>query len=509
MISKIYRPILSTTKAQCLLPLVLGLSAMGVQAGDSTVDTRAELVAAVRQADPGDIITVLSTRANDPSTPAVYNLVAPLEITRSGTSDQRITIVGKGLPLIQNQIQVSGDYITLKGLKIKFKKGTRQESIGIVVTGSRNRILGNTIGDRVSGLFAEGISVEGGGTRNEIRGNTITKARIAGIHVETNYNTIEKNDISRTLRCPEGAFKFNDADADGIRLFGTGNVFRWNYIHDIKLKDPEGNNGELNCKGYDNDEDPHIDCLQSFNVNVEETTIEQNVCVNNYTSNREMQGIIVSPFKDPEHDYSSKNLKIRNNIIMAYSGIKLACGDKNTDPPDDTVCHDSAQIFNNTIIGNSAWKTGDSAYGVELQYSQGGKVMNNLFYNHSYRFPYFGTKYKGHAANYRNVANYNGVYVHTGKPNRSYLGTNDVVLSWNVPAAAEDPGLKNPNGKDYHLEADSPFTNVGTAVANPHDFDCQDRPRGAAYDMGADEYYSGTYTRNTMVPPTNPENECK
>jgi hypothetical protein len=99
--------------------------------------------------------------------------------------------------------------------------------------------------------------------------------------------------------------------------------------------------------------------------------------------------------------------------------------------------------------------------------------------------------------------------VHTGKPNVSYKGDNDYILSWKDNETPKDPGLKDPKGWDYHLKSTSPFTNAGTAVANPHDFDCQDRPRGAAYDMGADEYYSDTYTRNTMVPPTDPENECK
>jgi len=55
---------------------------------------------------------------------------------------------------------------------------------------------------------------------------------------------------------------------------------------------------------------------------------------------------------------------------------------------------------------------------------------------------------------------------------------------------SSNPRLVDPASGDFHLRSTSPCINQGDPVNYPPiDFEGQVRPRGAAPDIGADEYY--------------------
>jgi hypothetical protein len=54
-------------------------------------------------------------------------------------------------------------------------------------------------------------------------------------------------------------------------------------------------------------------------------------------------------------------------------------------------------------------------------------------------------------------------------------------------SVCRDPGFVNAKGHDFHLQADSPCVDAGTAVAVPADIDGKKRPVGVGFDIGAYE----------------------
>jgi hypothetical protein len=108
--------------------------------------------------------------------------------------------------------------------------------------------------------YAVTRAIEVPGSNNVVRGFIITDPDSeAGIRIYGNNNLIENNEIFHMKQ-------------DGIWFFGSYNIFRGNYIHDILAPSITG--------------DPHADCFQTFNWNWDTVgnVFENNICDHNRTS---------------------------------------------------------------------------------------------------------------------------------------------------------------------------------------------------------------------------------
>ncbi|MDD4902432.1 MAG: choice-of-anchor Q domain-containing protein [Patescibacteria group bacterium] len=131
-------------------------------------------------------------------------------------------------------------------------------------------------------------------------------------------------------------------------------------------------------------------------------------------------------------------------------------------------------LYNNTVSKNTNGIT-----------SYSGKAWNNLSFDNT-------TDYTG---TFNNDSDYNA-YGNTA-PNFSGGGTNN-AHGLNLSGYASTSIFANPANDNYLLKAGSPAINVGANLSAdpdlPFDYDIQNqaRPNGAAWDIGADEYYDLT-----------------
>jgi parallel beta-helix repeat protein len=218
-----------------------------------------------------------------------------------------IILAGCGAPAPQaidtfsRIVSVPGTYSTIgaavnaagDGWTINIQPGTYNERIVLSKSGV-------TLQAAAPGVQTKSIRVTG--SNNVIRGFRIKDpASDWGLRSEGNNNLFENNEISNTKQ-------------DGVWFFGSGNIFRGNYIHDILDPSAAGTNGG----------DPHVDCFQSWDWswNTENVVIENNICDHTRAS-LSNQIIMLSGSK-------TKNLTIRNNrFIMhdtGYSPVALYGG---------------------------------------------------------------------------------------------------------------------------------------------------------------------------------------
>jgi parallel beta-helix repeat protein len=193
----------------------------------------------------------------------------------------------------------------------------RALSSGIYVSSSSSQISNNYI----HGANTAGIYLTSASNQNTLISNRVVSAVEAGIFVQGTNHLIVSNDISHTVQTHPGMI--NTADADGIRFFGSGSIFRKNYIHDITLADP-GNT------------DPHIDAFQTWGP-CSNILIEQNKILQMESPD---QGITIEGLYTPVD-----GITIRNNLFMTkgtgYAPAILA-GDTNT--------VSNVNIVNNTMV---------------------------------------------------------------------------------------------------------------------------------------------------------------
>ena len=119
-----------------------------------------------------------------------------------------------------------------------------------------------------------------------VQGFTISSpTEEAGIRTEANNNLIENNEIYHMKQ-------------DGIWFFGSNNVFRGNYIHDILAPGFSG--------------DPHADCFQTWDWNwdTQNVVFENNFC-NHTRSSGSNQIFMVEGDR-------LKNLTIKNNRLIMH-----------------------------------------------------------------------------------------------------------------------------------------------------------------------------------------------
>lgn len=155
-----------------------------------------------------------------------------------------------------------------------------------------------------------GVYIEGNG--NTVSNVTVTGACMTGFQINGNNNIVEFNDISKSRQCDGQSGK----DADGLRLIGSGNVIRYNYIHDIAYSATENSTA-------------HIDCIQAWQF-ISNTTIEGNICD------------VVHAGIQTDAATNTVNLTIKNNFFRAARPLNLRCA----------TCFISGNIFVGKVVLN-------------------------------------------------------------------------------------------------------------------------------------------------------------
>ncbi len=386
----------------------------------------------------GDSITVLAGTYNE-----------RVKVSHSGSQGSPIAFQAQGLVSLQG-FTVKADFITIKGFQITDTPNADGDGVGIFVQGSSCDLENNYIFFATRGgilLYADPGNYAG--TSNCIvRNNRLYRNSQYGIQVLGTDHLIEGNEIWDTIQYhPKWIDPPKWVDADGIRFFGSGHIFRRNFIHDISLSDP------LNVN-------PHIDAFQTWdelgkpagsNILFEGNTVNLDAGSTGF----QLEG-------------GTNNLLIMNNIISTFSGVNAY---KNGNPPLTTPSN--IYVVNNLFIGNLAYNTNAYPAGVSLYDTSNAVVKNNIL-----------TEQKGQAIYIDNSladVDYNLAYNSDGS---IPLGTRSSHSLWEY-----NPQFVDPQKGDFHLQPDSPAIDAGiTLQISPFDKDGVTRPQGKSTDIGPYEF---------------------
>jgi Right handed beta helix region len=390
-----------------------------------------------------------------------------VNISKSGASGAPITYQAQGQVVMKGFV-IQASYITVDGFEIAntdYKSWDQATSAGIYLLGANNLIENNYIHDAaLEGIFLVGWLSDGSNTKtanNVIRNNRLYHNEMLGIDVNGRNNLIENNEVWGTVQCmpkvvsAEGTCSnSNGLDADGMRFYGQGHIFRGNYIHDIPYGPPGTNPSSGDYNG-----DAHIDCFQTWSDSYYEVAsnilFEQNRCVNLQSQGMDENGtgwMITS---------NASNITIRNNIIETYAGIDGALGGVR-----------NLLVYNNLFVNSTSF---NQWYPKAILVNSGetGVIRNNIFYN---------------------------------QPRTAIDGSSSGVTSdHNLTTSGATPKFVDSANHDYHLQAGSPAIDTGIAVDVTNDFDNGLRPQGAGFDLGAFEVQSSsqpTHTPTSTSPAT-------
>lgn len=258
----------------------------------------------------------------------------------------------------------------------------------------------------------------------------------------------EENEVEDLLSITGGA------DLDYTRVFGRGVTLRRNYFH---------GNSVLNCNGC------HVDCFQTWNLNLNANEIAQNIVIEGNTCFNAHQGIILrdTTSATPGVYASHFNWTVTNNIF-AYgpTGSSMAwCA---------LFEHTGNVIFRH----NLCYGTGQVGY---LNGTTGTHEYNlHLRQANPYNANAIPVNWKAGSI----TAKYN--LLHT--PDRTFASStypNDYV---NI-----DPLLANAPASDFRPTPGSPLVDRALGSTVPTDRNGVSRPQGNAPDIGPYELVSARY----------------
>lgn len=189
----------------------------------------------------------------------------------------------------------------------------------------------------------------------------------AGIELYVGNNLAENNEVRNGVQCSVGHTPGDGtcptwADVDGFSFFGSNNIMRGNYIHDLSYSNPRNRNAAHPA---------HIDCFQSWKSAYVSATIntiiEFNICDNfsswaqyNPTYGGGTQGVMIG---------DATGTIIRNNYFRTFSQkVNLKSTNKDT------------TIVNNVFQGGPLDPL-IPQYGVFNSGARNTVVKNNIFYD--------------------------------------------------------------------------------------------------------------------------------
>lgn len=363
-----------------------------------------------------------------------------VRVAHSGVAGAPITFQAEG-QVIMKGFTVKANYITIRGFEITDTPNNDTDGVGISVQASYCDIENNYIHYATRG----GITITPNTSDCLIRGNRIYRNGHHGIEVDGKNHLIENNEIWGTIQYhPNWINPPLTADADGIRFFGSGHVFRGNYIHDILLSDPYNIN-------------PHIDAFQTWDSSVGLEVANHIIFEKNIISLRERSA-------GWQLGGATHDLIIRNNIVEVYdAGIR---GYAVNESPYNLL------ILNNIFIG----KLSVSPIGVTITSGTNITFKNNIILDQKNKT----LEILGHG----NDVAYNLAYNSDGSIPPAPNGVSLVNSFWGI-----NPLFMNPLTTNYHLKTGSPAIDAGAPLLDvKDDFDGIARPQGVGYDIGPYEY---------------------
>jgi hypothetical protein len=377
-----------------------------------------------------------------------------VHVATSGSSGAPITYWAEGTVTMKG-FTVQADYITIRGFDITNTEDLWDDGVGVFVEGSRCVIEDNYIYFATRGGIVVYASPPDAPTSSDcvIRNNRLHRNASVGIDINGRNHLIEGNEIWRTIQYhPNWTDPPSWVDADGMVFFGTGHTIRGNYIHDIRMDDPEN-------------VDPHIDCFQTWGP-AYDIVFERNFCEN---LNEDKQGFMIEELHSPVRD-----LTIRNNGLQTFSHLNVFDCENIT-------------IVNNTFTSDLSFAS-QNQLGIELNDSPNATIKNNIFYDlYNHHLAIDGSSLSG------TDVGYNNVYRSDGQPPLGSPLPHDL---WDV-----DPMFVDPAGNDFHLQSASPCIDAGDDLGSqvPDDFAGNPRPQGAGYDIGAVEYTANSQPPGELI----------
>jgi hypothetical protein len=369
-----------------------------------------------------------------------------VQVTRSGGSGAPITFKAQGKVTMKG-FTVKADYIAIIGFDISNTPDSGTDGVGIFVQGSDCDIEDNYVHFATRGGIVLWADAGQYSKTSDcvVRNNRLYRNALMGISVMGQDNLVEDNEIWGTIQYhPNWHNPPSWVDADGITFFGSGHVFRGNYIHDIHYGIPENPN-------------PHIDCFQTYGG--DKVAGHDILFDGNYCDEPDTLPELSLAAKAFQVEGGAHDLMIRNNITVSNLVAIF------------NSSHDIS-ILNNTFIGNP---DSDYSQGIQLIGSPNFTIENNIF---AYQENGTGSLSLDRASGSGLEVGYNCVYRTSGDPPRP-ADPNDV---WGL-----DPLFVG--GGDYHLKAASPCVDTGKDLGSDvrRDYDGKRRPRGSGYDIGAYE----------------------
>jgi parallel beta-helix repeat protein len=342
---------------------------------------------------------------------------------------------------------ITADETTVRGFYIT-DTATSADGNGISVS-ANNCFLEN---NHIYYTTRSGIYLSNTSAYCIVRNNKLERNSQMGIEVHGHNHIVEGNEIWGTIQYhPKWINPPAWVDADGIRFFGSGHIFRRNYIHDISIENPQNKN-------------PHIDAFQTWDSQVNEDDPAGSDCI------FEQNKIMLESEKTAgfQLEGGTHNLVIRNNIISAFNGLlAYRNGQFPYTMPSDI------SVLNNLFIGNLTYSLDGNPSGLSMVDTTDAMIKNNIFYN--IPGPSIYIENSSNLSAGRNLAyRIDGV---TPQASDNYNHINDL---WGV----------NPLfGADYRLRAGSPAIDSGYTLSVMNDFDGNFRPQGAGFDIGPFEYH--------------------
>jgi len=346
-------------------------------------------------------------------------------VIMSGNYAERVIVSRGGLTFEGHNATIQGFTISADDVSVKgfYITNTTGDEYGFYVSSSNCVIENNYVYYAVRG----GLILTPTSANCLVRNNKFERNSQLGMEIAGTNHVIVENEIWGSIQYhPQWLNPPTWVDADGIRFFGSGHVFRENYIHDILYAIPENIN-------------PHIDCFQTWtdNYHIAGTNIlfEGNTCVNTdaQTSAEIGQGFMLGGGTQAEG--GTGNITIRNNIIKAYRGLDASHSD-------------------NLIIINNVFTSGPvinelNQYGLFITDSNDALAQNNIFYN-----------IIGDSCNIYGVPSKGNMFYI--RPEAGHLrcspATGDL---WQV-----DPLFVDPGAGDYNLQPRSPAIGTGVGGVN-------------------------------------------
>ena len=292
----------------------------------------------------GDTVTVLAG-----------NYPERVQVSRSGAAGAQITFQASGVVTMRG-FTVRGNYVTIRGFDISNTPNAWADGQGIFVQANYCVIENNYVHYATrGGIFVYAEPWEWSSrTSCVVRNNRLYRNALVGIEVHGRNHLVEGNEVWGTIQYHPNWPSPPYSDADGMRFFGSGHVFRLNYIHDINYSDVEVVNA-------------HIDCFQTWGAEYQEAgrdiVFERNWCevLESQTAYESGTAFMLA---------GSRGLIIRSNVLQAAKHVNTGGGGNSY-----------LTVVNNTLTSDLSFPTTNYPQGIALENCPNSTVRNNILYN--------------------------------------------------------------------------------------------------------------------------------